>query len=242
MSGEFEAFLKENGIKHQLTVSFSPYQNGVAERKNRIIMELVCSMLKTKRLPHPIWAEAASSACYVLNRASTKAVQGQTPEEAWIGHKPGVSHFRIFGSLCYSHIPKEKRGKLDDKSESRDVIFGEQAAWDWKNGKESGNIIYDNNLLEEETGTVLEEVPLHASPTSSSSSESASSSSPESTPHKTRSLVEIYGQIKRILEEEYADFALFMENDLVTFEKATKEEKWREAMKQEMDAIQRNKT
>ncbi|XP_074356577.1 uncharacterized protein LOC141696321 [Apium graveolens] len=231
-------------------------------------MELVRSMLKTKMLPHPIWAKAASSACYVLNRASTKVVQGKTPEEALSGHKPGVSHFRIFGSLCYSHIPMEKREKLDDKSErcifvgynenpmayrlfnpvskkliiSRDVIFGEQAAWDWKNGKESGNIIYDNNLLEEETGTVLEEVPLHASPTSSSSSESASSSSPEATPRKTRSLVEIFGQIRRILEEEYIEFALFMENDPVTFEEATKEEKWREAMKQEMDAIQRNKT
>ena len=264
MSGEFEAFLKDNGIKHQLTVSYSPQQNGVAERKNRIIMELVRSMLKTKGLPHHFWAEAAASACYVLNRASTKAVQGKTPEEAWSGHKPGVSHFRIFGSLCYSHIPKEKRGKLDDKSEkcifvgysenpkayrvfnpvskkltiSRDVIFDEQAAWDWKNGNESSTITYDNTLLEEETNTVPEDVPEdvppQVSPTSASSSESA--------PRKTRGLDEIYGRTRRILEEEFSDFALFMENDPVTFEEAVKEEKWREAMKQEMDAIERNKT
>ena len=195
LSGEFEAFLKDNGIKHELTVSFSSQQNGVAERKNRIIMELVRSMLKTKSLPHFLWAEAAALACYVLNRAATKAVQAKTPEEAWSGHKPCVSHFRIFGSLCYSHIPKEKCGKLHDKSEkcifvgynenpkayrifnpvskrliiSRDVIFDEQAAWDWKSGKENSTVIYDNNLLdplEEEAEPVQDEVPQLSSPAS----------------------------------------------------------------------------
>lgn len=76
----------------------------------------------------------------------------------------------------------------------RDVIFDEQAAWDWKSGKESSTIIYDNNLLEsleEETVHIQDEVSPQSSPTSSSSSESA--------PHETRRLAEIYGQTRRIL-------------------------------------------
>ena len=60
MAKEFGQYLEQNGISHQLTVRYSPQQNGVAERKNRIIMELVRSMLKTKRLPLDFWAEAVA--------------------------------------------------------------------------------------------------------------------------------------------------------------------------------------
>ncbi|KAJ0795409.1 putative RNA-directed DNA polymerase [Helianthus annuus] len=116
-SHEFQRFLKENGIHHQLTTSYTPQQNGVAERKNRTLMELSRSMLKMKKLPNSYWAEAVACATYLLNRATTKSVQDVTPHEAWSGNKPSVDHLRIFGSIAYSHIPKQHRGKLDDKVE-----------------------------------------------------------------------------------------------------------------------------
>ena len=84
-------------------------------------------------------------------------MEGITPEEAWSGAKPNVSHFRIFGSLCFRHIPDQLRRKLDDKGEqmillgyhstggyklfdlkskqiiiSRDVVFDESKSWNWE--------------------------------------------------------------------------------------------------------------
>ena len=47
-----------NGIKRHLIAPYSPEQNGVVERKNRTIMSCVKSMLKEKRLPLELWAEA----------------------------------------------------------------------------------------------------------------------------------------------------------------------------------------
>ncbi|XP_022849751.1 uncharacterized protein LOC111371808 [Olea europaea var. sylvestris] len=72
----------KNGIKRQLTVSRTPQQNGVAERKNRTIVEMARSMLKGKGLPNLYWAEAVNTAVYILNRSPTKAVRNKTPYEA----------------------------------------------------------------------------------------------------------------------------------------------------------------
>ena len=50
---------------------------------------------------------------YVQNRCPHSALNSKTPEEVFSGKKPDVSHFRVFGSLVYFHVPKEKRSKLD---------------------------------------------------------------------------------------------------------------------------------
>ena len=62
------------------------------------------------------WAEAVNTACYLKNRSPTVAVQNKTPEEAWSGCKPDLSHLRIFGCSAYAHVPKQKRKKLDRKT------------------------------------------------------------------------------------------------------------------------------
>lgn len=54
---------------------------------------------------------------YILNLSPTKRLEGLTPEEAWTGVKPNVKHLKIFGSVCYKHIPDQLRRKLDDKAE-----------------------------------------------------------------------------------------------------------------------------
>uniref|UniRef100_A0A251TCA0 Putative copia protein n=1 Tax=Helianthus annuus TaxID=4232 RepID=A0A251TCA0_HELAN len=161
---EFQNFLKNNGIHHQLTTSYTPQQNGVAERKNRTLMELSRSMLKMKELPNTYWAEAVACATYLLNRATTKSVPKLTPQEAWSGKKPNVDHLRVFGCIAYVHIPKQNRSKLDDKTEraifvgysehskgyklfnpithkmiiSRDVIFSENQHWATNKENDSG--------------------------------------------------------------------------------------------------------
>ena len=78
----FEDFCKEQGIIHQLTVRYTPQQNGVAERKNCTILDMARSMVKGKHLPRNFWAEAVRCAVYLLNRCPTKSVRNMTPNEA----------------------------------------------------------------------------------------------------------------------------------------------------------------
>jgi len=74
---------------------YSPESNGVSERYNRTIMEMVRPMLHRVGYPLEVWGEAALTACYIANRLPTSAlVSGMTPFEAWHGYKPDVSHLR----------------------------------------------------------------------------------------------------------------------------------------------------
>ena len=122
-SKEFDAFCRQEGIQRQLTVPYTPEQNGVAERKNRSIVGAARAMLHDQGLPFFLWAEACSTAVYLQNRSPHRAVGSKTPEEMYSGKKPEVGHFRIFGSLTYSHVPSEKRTKFDPTAE-RGIFVG----------------------------------------------------------------------------------------------------------------------
>ena len=82
---EFDKFCEDEGIEHQTSVSYSPQQNEVSERKNRTVMEMARSMLEEKRLPKIFWAEVVYIAVYLLNRCPTRAIQNMTPIESWSG-------------------------------------------------------------------------------------------------------------------------------------------------------------
>ncbi|MCO5553185.1 hypothetical protein L7F22_006706 [Adiantum nelumboides] len=116
MSSAFKDFLGKKGIKHQCTMPYTPQQNGVAERKNRSLMEMARCMLKAKSLPHKLWMETVACAAHVLNRCPTHALKTITSYEAWYEKKPLVNYLRVFGCLAYAHIPQQLRGKLDDKA------------------------------------------------------------------------------------------------------------------------------
>lgn len=186
-SKEFDEFCKTFGIKRQLTAAYTPQQNGVAERRNQTIMNLVRSTLTEKKMPKEFWAEGVKWVTYVLNRSPTAALENQTPEEAWSGIKPDVTHFRVFGCIGHVHIPEAKRIKLDDKSckcvfigsseeskayrmynpiskkimVSRDVVFEETKQWDWgRNDVEGIKTISEVLMWEDERDYVLEEEEL----------------------------------------------------------------------------------
>lgn len=112
---EFTAYLKK-GVRHEFTVPKTPQQNGVAERMNRTLIEAVRSMLSDANLPKKFWAETLATAVYLRNRSPTKAVQEKTPFEAWTSEKPDVHHLKAFGCLCYAHVAKDERQKLDAKA------------------------------------------------------------------------------------------------------------------------------
>ena len=92
---------------------YSPQQDGIAERKNRTIMEMASCMIHCRNIEVNLWAEAIHTTTCILNRTLAKAIMNITPEEAWSRRKPIVSQFCIFGCTTYSHIPDEKRSKLE---------------------------------------------------------------------------------------------------------------------------------
>jgi hypothetical protein len=115
-SGEFKKYLQSEGIKHELTVPKNPEQNGVAERVNRTITEMVRCMLADSKLPPKFWAEAMVTATYIRNRCPTTKLHDVTPHEALYQEKPSVGHLRRFGCAAYAHIPQTERKKLDTKT------------------------------------------------------------------------------------------------------------------------------
>ena len=157
-SNEFIKFYEEKGIRRPLTTTYTPQQNGVAERKNRTILNMVRSLLNKGEVPKKFWPDAVVWSVHILNRSSTFSVRDMTSQEAWSGRKRAVDHFRIFGCITYAHIPNKKRKKLEDKSlkcvflgvsetskayklydpltkkvvVSRDVIFDEKKIWTWE--------------------------------------------------------------------------------------------------------------
>jgi transposase InsO family protein len=103
----------EVGIQLQHTVPYTPQQNGVAERKNISLKEMATCMLHAISLPPKLWVEALNCANHIQNISPHRSVKDQTPFEAWSGNKPEVTHFQIFGSRAWAHVPSEKRKALD---------------------------------------------------------------------------------------------------------------------------------
>lgn len=113
--GPFAKFLQENGIVAQYTMPGSPDQNGVAERRNRTLLDMVRSMLSSSKLPKSLWIEALKTAAYILNRVPTKAVQ-RTPFELFKGWKPSLRHMRVWGCPSEVRIYNPQEKKLDPRT------------------------------------------------------------------------------------------------------------------------------
>jgi transposase InsO family protein len=116
VSKKFDNLLDECGIQRQTSAPYTPQQNGVAERANRTIMECARSMIRAQGLDLEFRAEAVNTAVYIKSRCPTKALESKTPQETWTCKKPDVSHLKFFGCKTFTHIPDEKRSKLESKS------------------------------------------------------------------------------------------------------------------------------
>jgi transposase InsO family protein len=66
-SKEFNSFCIEAGIKREFTILYNPQQNGVAERKNRTIIEATKAMIHDQSLPMTLWEETCMTTVYVKN-------------------------------------------------------------------------------------------------------------------------------------------------------------------------------
>jgi len=115
-AGEVQSFLREKGIKHELTTADTPQHNGVAERMNRTLVKRVCTMLVEAELPDAYWWDALRYAALLHNVSPTRSLSDSTPEESWSGNKPDISRLRVFSCRAFVHIPNKLRGKLSAKS------------------------------------------------------------------------------------------------------------------------------
>ena len=121
ISTEFRQYCLDNGIEQQTTIPYCPQQNGVAERLNRTLFNSARAMLADCSMPHSFWGPAVLTASYVCNRLPSTAIANKTPFELWTGEIADISHLRVFGCVCYVHVPAQLRTKLDARS--RKCVF-----------------------------------------------------------------------------------------------------------------------
>lgn len=113
--GPFAKYLEECGIVPQYTMPGSPSMNGVSERRNRTLKDMVRSMISHSTLPESLWGEALKTATYILNRVPTKAA-AKTPYELWVGRKPSLKHLHVWGCPAEARPYKPHERKLDSKT------------------------------------------------------------------------------------------------------------------------------
>ncbi|KAJ4781946.1 polyprotein [Rhynchospora pubera] len=215
---------------------------------------MVRSKIKTKSMPKEFWAEAVDCAVYLQNRCKTISLENMTPQEAWSGSKPTVAHLKVFGSIAYAHVPDQKREKLDDKSSklifvgyderskayklydpltkkmrvSRDVQVNEESMWDWSAMQEVAH-----KEANEEPVIII---PTPTNATTTTTRRFGPLDDDPRTP-KTRSMQDLYEETS-----ELHLVCLLAQGENISFEEAIKDDKWCDAMNEEMRAIEKNDT
>ncbi|KAJ0500497.1 putative RNA-directed DNA polymerase [Helianthus annuus] len=253
-SHKFSEFCSEAGIRRQLTAPYTPQQNGVVERRNRTIVEMTRTILKSMKVPDELWAEAVRHSVFLLNRIGTKSVRNRTPYEAWKSSKPTLEHVRIFG--CVAYVKKlNEITKLSDRSEpmvhlgieegskayrllnpktnkivvARDVVFDEVEHWNWD-------------------PVPQQEPPGNCEGNNSTRSETASAPFDDTPPQGFRSMHDVEQRSTAMTDDEVRDLydrnpeLLLLNNEPMSYDEAAKDQCWRKAMEQELDSINRNRT
>ncbi|GJS71727.1 putative ribonuclease H-like domain-containing protein [Tanacetum coccineum] len=114
---EMNQFCEMKGILRQFSVARTPQQNGVAERRNRTLIEAARTMLADSKLPTTFWAEAVNTACYVQNRVLVVKPHNKTPYELFHGRTPTLSFMRPFGCPVTILNTIDHLGKFDGKAD-----------------------------------------------------------------------------------------------------------------------------
>ncbi|GKD99743.1 ribonuclease H-like domain-containing protein [Tanacetum coccineum] len=108
---------KATWIKREFSNARTQQQNGVAERKNRTLIEAARTMLADSLLPIPFWVEAVNTVCYVHERVLVTKPHNKTPYELLIGRIPIISFMRPFGCPVTILNTLDHLGKFDGKAD-----------------------------------------------------------------------------------------------------------------------------
>ncbi|KAK2354846.1 putative mitochondrial protein [Trifolium repens] len=115
------SFCQKEGIIHESSCVKTPQQNGIAERKNRHLLDQTRAILFQNKVPKKYWGEAVLTASYLINRLPSSVLASKTPMEVLSSFYPDVSTScnlipRIFGCKSFVHIHSDGRGKLDPRA------------------------------------------------------------------------------------------------------------------------------
>ena len=112
MSHEFHDFLQNNGIVSQHSCPYTPRQNGVVERKNRHLLDVVRSLLFESSVPSTFWVEALSTTVYLINRLPSHVLDFASPYHRLYHHHLNYLDIHTFGCIYFVHLPSHERHKL----------------------------------------------------------------------------------------------------------------------------------
>ncbi|UYV65815.1 hypothetical protein LAZ67_3005531 [Cordylochernes scorpioides] len=123
-SSPWDIFTKAHGIVHERTMVYTPEQNGVAERMNRTLLNLVRSTVNSCNLPTASWAELTNTAAYLRNRVTNRHNEEKTPFELWFGKRPALQHLRAIGCETFVHVPKQRRNSKLQPRATKGILVG----------------------------------------------------------------------------------------------------------------------
>ncbi|KAL4336167.1 hypothetical protein GQ457_07G005940 [Hibiscus cannabinus] len=214
-----DELLKECGIVSQLTPPETPWWNGIYERRNRTLLDMVRSMMSHNDIPTSFWGHALATITFTLNRVSSKSVQ-KTPHEMWTGKRPNMSFKKVWG--CEAYVKHQMSTKLESKSQNFLSNKGNDRNIELKEVQQQQvhePEVEETPQIVEENSTDLETQPLGIST-------------------RERHELERYG----FLVTTHGDVILVDQDEPKTFQEAVSSpdsEKW-EAMRSEMDSMLEN--
>ena len=247
----FEQFCAENGIIHQTTAPYSPQQNGVAERKNRTLKDMITAMLLTSGLPTNLWGEALNMSNHILNKVPHNKT-GTIPYEIWKGHKPSFKYLKVWGCLAKVPVPPPKKVKLGPKTVDCYYLGPAQnsSAYRFLVFKSDITDIHVNTIMESREASFFEDVFPHKMNEGNNvpkRTREESSNSHEDEPHHEIEEVEPRRSVRARTSKTFGiDFLTYMlEHEPQTYKEAMSSSEsscWKEAIQSEIDSILSNKT
>ena len=251
--GEYESpfvdLCTQHAIIHETIAPYSPQSNGVAERKNRTLKEMMNAMRISSSLQQNMWGEAILSANYLLNKVPKKKAE-KTPYELWKGMKPSYKYLRVWGCLAKVAVPQPKKVRIRPKT--IDCIFigyaHNSAAYRFLVYESNIPDIHQNTIMESRNASFFEDVFPYGSKEKPSSSKRVLETIHENSQDEdTDGEVEPRRSKRARTEKSFGpDFLTYMlEGEPQTYKKAvnsTKSLMWKKAIKSEIDSILHNHT
>ena len=265
-SDEFKRYCAEYEIRMIKTIPETPQQNGVAERMNRTLNERAKSMRIHAGLPKIFWADAVSTAAYLINRGPSVPLGFKIPEEEWQGKEVNISHLRVFGCVSYVRVKDSDRDKLDPKASkcifigygsddmgyrfwddmkkkvvrSRDVTFNENAVYKDK-------LAVDSEFTKEQPEkekAILEDITEVDLARNSGSSRNVNETDPVTPEAEIRKSSRTVRPPQRFSPSAYY-MLLTEDGEPQCYSEAVQVDdsvKWKSAMEEEMNSLQKNET
>nr|GEZ96726.1 putative ribonuclease H-like domain-containing protein [Tanacetum cinerariifolium] len=219
-------FFQSKGIVHQTTCPHTPEQNGVAERKNRLLLEMTRALIIESHVPKSFWPEALATATYLINRLPTKILKMETPLET-------LSEYIIIPQPLTLQ-PKDMSGLGEEK--------GDPLSWlSYTAAATIGNEIQNHSTTSAEAPNISATLE-HPVPDLISERSSTKTILSKKTTRGAKYLMANIAEGN--LSNNAKAFAASLHSEEIpsSFEQALKLEKWKNAMDDEMKALKKNKT